>query len=135
MHVLLGHDDSEPVLGLKLLVGPRWREFHCLVASRCCVSSFSFFAFCMVRSTLYRGGVYGIREGRLKNGRPTSLGKDKCGLTLMNLDGAGPILHDFQCRISWSFWFGRLWGANSGSRTLFTTWDASHANSHRKFVS
>ena len=23
-------DESGPMLGLKLLVGPRWREFHCL---------------------------------------------------------------------------------------------------------
>ena len=29
MAVLLGHDESGPILGLKLLVGPRWREFHC----------------------------------------------------------------------------------------------------------
>ena len=29
---LLGLDESEPMLGLKLLVGPRWREFHCLAA-------------------------------------------------------------------------------------------------------
>ena len=28
--ILLGHDESGPVWGLKLLVGPRWREFHCL---------------------------------------------------------------------------------------------------------
>ena len=34
MAVLLGRDESGPMLGLKLLVGPRWREFHCLVASR-----------------------------------------------------------------------------------------------------
>ena len=34
MAVLLGHDESGPMLGLKLLVGPRWREFHCLAASR-----------------------------------------------------------------------------------------------------
>ena len=27
-------------MGLELLVGPRWREFHCLAASRCFVSSF-----------------------------------------------------------------------------------------------
>ena len=40
---LLGHVESEPMLGLKLLVGPRWREFHCLAASRCSVSWFSFF--------------------------------------------------------------------------------------------
>ena len=32
MAVLLGHDESGPMLGLKLLVGPRWREFHCLAA-------------------------------------------------------------------------------------------------------
>ena len=32
--VLLGHDESGPMLGLKLLVGLRWREFHCLAASR-----------------------------------------------------------------------------------------------------
>ena len=25
-------DESGPMLGLKLLVGPRWREFHCLAA-------------------------------------------------------------------------------------------------------
>ena len=30
--ILLGHDESGPMLGLKLLVGPRWREFHCLAA-------------------------------------------------------------------------------------------------------
>ena len=34
MAVLLGHDESGPMLGLKLLVGPRWREFHCFGASR-----------------------------------------------------------------------------------------------------
>ena len=34
MAVLLGHDESGAVLGLKLLVGPRWRAFHCLAASR-----------------------------------------------------------------------------------------------------
>ena len=34
MAVLLGHDESGPMLGVKLLVGPRWREFHCLAASR-----------------------------------------------------------------------------------------------------
>ena len=28
--ILLGHDESGPMLGLKSLVGPRWREFHCL---------------------------------------------------------------------------------------------------------
>ena len=32
LHVWRGHDESGPVLGLKLLVGPRWREFHCLAA-------------------------------------------------------------------------------------------------------
>ena len=30
MAVLLGHDESGQMLGVKLLVGPRWREFHCL---------------------------------------------------------------------------------------------------------
>ena len=30
--ILLGLDESGPMLGLKLLVGPRWREFHCLAA-------------------------------------------------------------------------------------------------------
>ena len=30
--ILLGHDESGPMLGPKLLVGPRWREFHCLAA-------------------------------------------------------------------------------------------------------
>ena len=34
MAVLLGHDESGPMLGLKLLVGLGWREFHCLAASR-----------------------------------------------------------------------------------------------------
>ena len=34
LHVLRGHDESGPVLGLNLLVGLRWREFHCLAASR-----------------------------------------------------------------------------------------------------
>ena len=34
LDILRGHDESGPVLGLKLLVGPRWREFHCLAASR-----------------------------------------------------------------------------------------------------
>ena len=34
MAVLLGHNGSGPMLGLKLLVGRRWREFHCLAASR-----------------------------------------------------------------------------------------------------
>ena len=34
LDVLRGHDESGPVLGLKLLVGPRWRGFHCLAASR-----------------------------------------------------------------------------------------------------
>ena len=34
MAVLLGHDESGQMLGLKLLVGPRWREFHCFAASR-----------------------------------------------------------------------------------------------------
>ena len=34
MAVLLGHGESGPMLGVKLLVGPRWREFHCLAASR-----------------------------------------------------------------------------------------------------
>ena len=34
MPVLLGHGESGPMLGLKLLVGPRWREFHCFAASR-----------------------------------------------------------------------------------------------------
>ena len=29
---LRGHDESGPVMALKLLVGPRWREFHCLAA-------------------------------------------------------------------------------------------------------
>ena len=28
--ILLGHDESGPGMALKLLVGPRWREFHCL---------------------------------------------------------------------------------------------------------
>ena len=32
--MLLGHDESEPVWGLTLFVGPRWREFHCLPAPR-----------------------------------------------------------------------------------------------------
>ena len=32
MAVLLGHDESGPMLGVKLLVGPRWREFHCFAA-------------------------------------------------------------------------------------------------------
>ena len=31
---LRGHDESGPVMGLKSLVGPRWREFHCLAAPR-----------------------------------------------------------------------------------------------------
>ena len=30
--ILLGLGESGPMLGLKLLVGPRWREFHCLAA-------------------------------------------------------------------------------------------------------
>ena len=30
--ILFGHDDCGPMLGLKLLVGRRWREFHCLAA-------------------------------------------------------------------------------------------------------
>ena len=30
--ILLGHDESGPMLDLKLLVGHRWREFHCLAA-------------------------------------------------------------------------------------------------------
>ena len=30
--ILLEHDESGAVRGLKLLVGPRWREFHCLAA-------------------------------------------------------------------------------------------------------
>ena len=30
--ILLGLDESGQMLGLKLLVGPRWREFHCLAA-------------------------------------------------------------------------------------------------------
>ena len=34
LHVLLGHGGSGRVLGLKLLVGRRWREFHCLATSR-----------------------------------------------------------------------------------------------------
>ena len=34
MAVLLGHDESGPMLGVKLLLGPRWRGFHCLAASR-----------------------------------------------------------------------------------------------------
>ena len=34
MAVLLGHGESGPMSGAKLLVGPRWREFHCLAASR-----------------------------------------------------------------------------------------------------
>ena len=34
MSVLLGHDESGPMLGVKLLVGLRWRELHCLAASR-----------------------------------------------------------------------------------------------------
>ena len=34
MAVLLGHDESGLMMDLKLLVGPRWREFHCLAASR-----------------------------------------------------------------------------------------------------
>ena len=34
LYVLRGHGESGRVLGLKLLVGPRWREFHCLAASR-----------------------------------------------------------------------------------------------------
>ena len=34
MVVLLGHGESGQMLGLNLLVGPRWREFHCLAASR-----------------------------------------------------------------------------------------------------
>ena len=66
---------------------------------------------------------------------PDHLSKDKWGLKLMNLDGAGPILHDFQCRISWSLWFGRLWGAHSGSRTPFTIWNARIVISRRKLVS
>ena len=32
MAVLFGHDESGLMLGVKLLVGPRWREFHCLAA-------------------------------------------------------------------------------------------------------
>ena len=32
--ILLGLDESGLMLGLNLLVGPRWREFHCLAASR-----------------------------------------------------------------------------------------------------
>ena len=30
--ILHGHDESVPVMGLESLVGPRWREFHCLAA-------------------------------------------------------------------------------------------------------
>ena len=30
--ILLGHDESGPLMALKLLVGPRWREFHCFAA-------------------------------------------------------------------------------------------------------
>ena len=32
---------SWPLTCLKMLVGPRWREFQCLAASRCCVTSIS----------------------------------------------------------------------------------------------
>ena len=34
MAVLLGHGESGPMLGVKLLVGPRWREFYWFAASR-----------------------------------------------------------------------------------------------------
>ena len=30
--ILLGHDEYGPVMALKLLVGPRWREFHFFAA-------------------------------------------------------------------------------------------------------
>ena len=30
--ILRGLDESGTVMGLKSLVGPRWREFHCLAA-------------------------------------------------------------------------------------------------------
>ena len=30
LNISLGHSESEAMLGLELLVGPRWREFHCL---------------------------------------------------------------------------------------------------------
>ena len=34
---------SWPLTCLKMLVGPRWREFQCLAASQCCASYFSCF--------------------------------------------------------------------------------------------
>ena len=30
--ILRGHNESGLVMAFKLLVGPRWREFHCLAA-------------------------------------------------------------------------------------------------------
>ena len=51
------------MLGLELLVGPRWREFHCSAASRCCVSLFSFFALLAWCEALFVGEAFRESEG------------------------------------------------------------------------
>ena len=51
------------MLGLKLLVGPRWREFHCLGASRRCVFSFSLFALLTWYEALFVGEAFRESEG------------------------------------------------------------------------
>ena len=55
------------MLRLKLVVGPRWREFHCLVASRCCVPLFCFFALLAWCEALFIGEAFRESEGVRKN--------------------------------------------------------------------
>ena len=62
LNISLGHAESDPLLGLELLVGPRWREFHCLAASRCCVSLFSLFFY-------LHGAKHSLSGRRLGNPR------------------------------------------------------------------
>ena len=57
------HCRSWPLTCFKLLVGPRWREFHCLEASRCCASSFSFFGLLTWCEALFVGEAFRESEG------------------------------------------------------------------------
>ena len=63
----LGHAESEPMLGLKLLVGPRWREFHCLVVSRRWVSSLSSIVLLAWCEALFVGEAFRESEGGAQN--------------------------------------------------------------------
>ena len=80
------------MLGLKLLVGPRWQEFHCLVASRCCVSSLSHFALLIWCEALFVGEAFKQSEGVGKKLAQDPVDSRYHGLELANREGAGWIL-------------------------------------------